>query len=172
MNGWTALHIAASEGYVQVAELLIRCGVYLNVDPRTDLNRTPLHWACYNGHLDMVELLLEAGADPNARDDDYCTCLHIASQRGEAGIVNMLLLEGADLMALNRSNKLPSYVAANIDCATLLYEFARKKGLDTSHFFERVPFGSVMLRNSRADSVTKLLIKASKPPSNYEIRKL
>jgi ankyrin repeat protein len=37
--------------------------------PAQDLDqRTPLHWASYNGHLECVRLLLERGADKEARD--------------------------------------------------------------------------------------------------------
>lgn len=32
------------------------------------LDRTPLHWACAKGHLPIVELLVEMGADLEAKD--------------------------------------------------------------------------------------------------------
>ena len=32
--------------------------------------RTPLHWAAVEGHTDSVELLIQAGADVNIKDDD------------------------------------------------------------------------------------------------------
>ena len=32
------------------------------------LDRTPLHWACAKGHLAIVELLVEMGADLEAKD--------------------------------------------------------------------------------------------------------
>jgi ankyrin repeat protein len=37
----------------------------------TSLNATPLHNAAWGGHLDMVRLLVELGADPNVRDPTY-----------------------------------------------------------------------------------------------------
>ena len=32
------------------------------------LDRTPLHWACAKGHLTIAELLIDAGADLEAKD--------------------------------------------------------------------------------------------------------
>lgn len=32
------------------------------------LDRTPLHWACAKGHLPVVELLVDHGADLEAKD--------------------------------------------------------------------------------------------------------
>ena len=31
---------------------------------------TPLHWAALSGHTDIVKLLIEKGADVNAKNDD------------------------------------------------------------------------------------------------------
>jgi ankyrin repeat protein len=33
---------------------------------------TPLHWAAYEGHMDMVELLLKSKADVNQENKDVC----------------------------------------------------------------------------------------------------
>ena len=30
------------------------------------MRRTALHWACLNNHLDVIEVLVDAGADPRA----------------------------------------------------------------------------------------------------------
>ena len=32
------------------------------------LDRTPLHWACAKGHLPVVEILVDHGADVEAKD--------------------------------------------------------------------------------------------------------
>jgi ankyrin repeat protein len=37
------------------------------------LGRTPLHVAVFNADTQIVELLIEKGADPNNRDDDVST---------------------------------------------------------------------------------------------------
>lgn len=46
----------------------------------------PLHNACSFGHEDVVGLLLEAGADPNTRDNWNYTPLHEAAIKGKIEI--------------------------------------------------------------------------------------
>jgi ankyrin repeat protein len=41
------------------------------VGVKDDQGATPLHYATLNGHREIVELLLERGADINARDDQF-----------------------------------------------------------------------------------------------------
>ena len=45
--------------------------------------RTALIWASGAGHLDIVHLLLEAGADKDVADNDGRTALHRASNTGQ-----------------------------------------------------------------------------------------
>ncbi|RWS17662.1 zinc finger protein-like protein [Dinothrombium tinctorium] len=67
-----------------------------------DLKSTPLHWATRQGHLQMVVLLLQHGADPSVFDGEGCNCLHLASQFGHTSIVandpiRLLITLGASL---------------------------------------------------------------------------
>ena len=61
-----------------------------------DENRTPLHDAAINGHLDTVKYLVEQGADKEARDDQNRTPLHLAADNGHLDTVKYLVEQGAD----------------------------------------------------------------------------
>ena len=61
----TALHWAAHHDDAEIAELLLRAGA--NVQAANRYGVTPLSLACTNGNGALVERLLKAGADPNAR---------------------------------------------------------------------------------------------------------
>jgi ankyrin repeat protein/uncharacterized glyoxalase superfamily protein PhnB len=59
---------------------------------------TALHAAAARGHRDVVRLLLQHGADPNARDvGDNATPLHFAAGAGHIDVVRLLIDSGADV---------------------------------------------------------------------------
>jgi ankyrin repeat protein len=59
---------------------------------------TGLHGAAQHGHTEVVRLLLEHGADPNAREPgDHTYPLHWAAAQGHIEIVRSLLDAGADV---------------------------------------------------------------------------
>lgn len=67
-----------------------------------ELGNQPLHEACWGKHLQTVMLLVQRGADVNARGDFGQTPLHFAVRDGGEevlGLVRMLLEAGADVMA-------------------------------------------------------------------------
>ena len=41
-----------------------------------NIHRTPLHYAVYNNHVQMVQLLISKGADPSLRTTDHECALH------------------------------------------------------------------------------------------------
>jgi hypothetical protein len=55
------LHLLAAQGLMPEAELLIQRGAKVN--HKTSLGRTALKEACFKGHVEMVELLLDRGAE-------------------------------------------------------------------------------------------------------------
>jgi ankyrin repeat protein len=46
--------------------------------------------AAVNGHVDIVRMLLEAGADPRAVNEEGRTALELAEAAGQPEVVNLL----------------------------------------------------------------------------------
>ncbi|MGI9436276.1 MAG: ankyrin repeat domain-containing protein, partial [Geminicoccaceae bacterium] len=58
----------------------------------------PIHWAIWQGKMEMVELLLGHGADIERRDPDRnATPLHYAIIYGQKEIIRLIVRRGADL---------------------------------------------------------------------------
>jgi ankyrin repeat protein len=69
---------------------------------RADRNgNTPLMIASQNGFVDIVELLLRHGADPNVANSKGNTCLHYCFAYGFNKISQMLIDYGADEYMVN-----------------------------------------------------------------------
>uniref|UniRef100_A0A674ME91 Myosin XVI n=2 Tax=Takifugu rubripes TaxID=31033 RepID=A0A674ME91_TAKRU len=74
---------------------------------------TLLHIACASGYREVVSVLLEKGADPDAADNNFWTPLHLASKYGQTSIISLLLRHGANPTLLNCNQHKPSDVAAS-----------------------------------------------------------
>ena len=66
-----------------------------------------LHGAAIRGRAGVVRLLLDRGANVNARTDDEQTPLHRAAGRGHLELVCLLLDAGAALGARDEKGRLP-----------------------------------------------------------------
>jgi ankyrin repeat protein len=73
--------------------------------PAVIVNQTPLHETSTNGHLNVFEILLDDGADMNAKTNAQSTPLHGASEGGHLEVVRTLLERGADVRLRNRKNR-------------------------------------------------------------------
>ena len=103
-------HAVAAVDWHQVAEdgnpvdlYVIRSGInqgHVRVNDRVNVyGATMLHGAAWRNRPDMLNLLLEEGADANAADDHGRTALHKAARGGYPGIVSLLLAAGTDANA-------------------------------------------------------------------------
>jgi hypothetical protein len=92
-----------------VAELL---GLGAPAAARDRSGRTPLHWSCARGDLDIVQALVEAAADPLAEavvHDGGETPLELAALQGHVGVVRYLVEEREVLERLPDRLRSPSY---------------------------------------------------------------
>ena len=100
-DGFTALHFPAFFGGVESARVLLDRGADVDAHGRGWMMGTPLNSAAAGRHADVAELLLDRGADPNARQGSGWTPLHSAAHNGDGETVALLLARGADAAATN-----------------------------------------------------------------------
>lgn len=128
----TALHEATKQGNLAKVQELLEAGV--NVNARDRWGNTPLYLAVRNGHTETTKLLLDNGAEVNARQCPRCTMgytpLHLAARDGHILIAELLLDSGANVNARHRWGGTPLYFAVergHKEIAKLLLE---KRGHD------------------------------------------
>ena len=104
---------ASKSGDLAALQRALIEGADVNYAASGDKNWTPLHWACYYGHLEIIRALLDAGADPEAKADDEATPLHWACLQDQVEAARILLLEaGANTVA--KTDK--GYTALHFAC--------------------------------------------------------
>jgi hypothetical protein len=97
--GRTQLHHCVENGLTtSVKRLLSIRNINVNVKEYWS-GRTPLHYAAENGRVEIVRLLLQSGAEVNARSNDGRTPLNLAAFYGHVDILHLLVENGADLEA-------------------------------------------------------------------------
>jgi ankyrin repeat protein len=99
-NSGTAIQIATGNRNLGVARILLDH----NANPNTvtgSLSHTPLQMAARDGCKEIVELLLEYGAEVNSPPAEKfgATALQFAAMGGYLGIAHLLLEKGADVNA-------------------------------------------------------------------------
>jgi ankyrin repeat protein len=100
-NAWAAdgffpLGLACFFGRVEAAALLLDAGADVHAAARNAMRVTGLHAAAAARSLEIARMLLERGADANARQQAGYTALHAAAQHGDAPLAELLLAHGAD----------------------------------------------------------------------------
>ena len=113
-NRSTPLHIAAQRGMFGLCQMILEHGGSLNAKESSNVGGyTPLLHSVVGNHLQIVELLLQEGADPNVQDSlNGFTALHICARMpGRIQLAKLLMSKGADIEQCDHDNLSPSYWA-------------------------------------------------------------
>ena len=128
-DGMTALHWAAMNGDLELAQMLIFAGA--NVRATTRLGTyTPLYLASQQGHGDVIRALVKAGADVKAGTPNGTSPLMVAAASGDVAAVRALVESGADVNGKDgvRGQTPIMYAAASNRAAVI--EYLASKGAD------------------------------------------
>ena len=128
-EGETALHTCAHSGNVDAAKVLLAHGASINAGDSWR-GQTPLMWAAAQRHPQMITVLVEAGADVNARStiiawerqrtseprDKWLppgglTAMLFAAREGCVDCVKVLASSGADIDAIDPDSHTPLVLA-------------------------------------------------------------
>ena len=75
---------------------------------------TCVYFACEEGHLEGIQMLVEAGVDVNARTKDGCIALQMACQQGSLAVVKYLAgIDGTDIRHKNNGGWTALHEAAH-----------------------------------------------------------
>jgi len=127
----TPLMNAVGKGDIKEAERLLSSGA--DVNERWFDNYTPLHFAAfYASQPNVAALLIEKGADVNAKDNYGRTPLYVAAWKGQVNFVTMLLKKGADPGIATNEGKTPLRIAQDSGHTTIakILSEAEKKFLE------------------------------------------
>lgn len=110
----TALIRAASAGRGQVVRQLLAAGAdtMVRIDNCTLVSHVALGLSNTDGHADAVQVLLEAGVEPDEVDYDGCSALHHAATHGNLKVAQVLLRWKADLTLQDGIGWTPLHFAA------------------------------------------------------------
>jgi ankyrin repeat protein len=110
-DGFTPLHLAAFFGHTATVGSLLRRSAPVDVVSENDLGVRPLNSAVAGGHSEIVRLLLEHGADPDAPERAGYAPLHAAAENGDVESTRLLLAAGADPSPAGPGGRSPSDLA-------------------------------------------------------------
>ncbi|XP_075748520.1 ada2a-containing complex component 3 isoform X2 [Rhipicephalus microplus] len=180
--GTSPLHLAAQNGHVTTAEVLLRAGI--SRDARNKVDRTPLHVAAEDGHLGVVELLLKHSADIDAKDMLRMTPLHWAVERGHLEVIKCLLKWGADMNATNKFEKTPLDIALDNDYVEVVRVLQVPAGaIGTTHkLIKTIPTATTALVTTGSPTIiqakatgmatpTRTVFVAAKAPNTTTVKR-
>lgn len=107
--GYTALLLAANQGYHEVVKVLLAAQATINATNKDGF--APLQLAVCSGSINTVKTLLLARANVNAVNKRGVNALHTASIRNYPKIVKALLVNKADINVVDPSGRTPLQIA-------------------------------------------------------------
>ncbi|KAL7933148.1 ankyrin repeat-containing domain protein [Trichoderma chlorosporum] len=157
-KNFTSLMLASYSGHTAAAKFWLESGH--NIEARdTAYSRTPLLWATIEGRDTVVKLLIEKGADIDAREHGR-TSLSWAVYKGYESIIKLLLDANADTEARDTSNGQTPLIYAVKQGHEAIVKLLLEKKADIEArdaLFGQTPL--MWAADERHDAIVKLLLE-------------
>jgi ankyrin repeat protein len=107
----------------------------------------PLTFAAYNGNLEIIKLLVDAGFNVNMRDKGGYSALGLAAYRNHPEVARFLLKKGADPYAATITGQTPISIAESrspavaMEIKQYLQRLAEKRGVSELSVYRNMPEG-------------------------------
>lgn len=111
IDGFTILGLSCFFGHLSLASLLMKKAANPNIPSNNPYKVAPIHSACAISNFDIVALLINHGADVNAKQMQGVTPLHSAAHNGQPKIIKLLIDNGADINAKTDNGQTPLFMA-------------------------------------------------------------
>jgi hypothetical protein len=149
-GGQTQLHYCCEHGMTSsVVRMLEMRSIDVEARERGGYRRTCLHTAAQNGHLAICRLLIDKGAQLEAKDVSDMTPLHWAAIRGHVEIVRLLCDRGADIEARCYDGLTPLHWASRNGHISVVKELIEERNAEINARFYR---GWTALRLARQEN--------------------
>jgi ankyrin repeat protein len=161
------LHLAAFWGFTEIAKVLLAAGADVNAAAR---GGTPLHEAIPRERMPMIDLLLDSGADLEAKTPVHyeppraATPLMLAIEMNFPSTVEHLLMRGADINASNASGDRVLHIAVQSSRPDPILRALLERGPDLEALSQNLTPLQVACVN-RNTSAARLLLEAGANPN-------
>ncbi|KAL4234964.1 hypothetical protein ACF0H5_006605 [Mactra antiquata] len=120
------LEAAARNDVEEVRKLLMN---RVSPDVTNEDGLTALHQCCIDDSEELLKILLEFGANVNARDSEMWTPLHAAATCGHVHLCKLLIDKGAELLAVNADGNMPYDICEDEVCLDFIETEMAKRGV-------------------------------------------
>lgn len=119
-DGFTALGFAAFFNRPALAMYLLEEGADPNIPSRNDFKVAPLHSSVAAKSLEITQMLLDRGANPNVVQQGDVTPLHESAHNNTPAIAKALLNAGADKTLVSKDGKTALDYAKEINAKEII----------------------------------------------------
>ena len=161
------LHYAATYGFERCVNVLLSYNVNVDEVCKYYSGRTAMQLAARQGYIDIVNILIDFGADINFKDGLRGeTALHIAAFNGYMQILHLLLLRGAQIDIQATGSGLTPLMHAceygNDDMVKLLLDFGADVNINTDQYaIAEFPTNALFIATSNVHVEIQKMLLAS-----------